>query len=350
MPLADSDAGKSRAHLHLRKRNSLGAKEGAGTPRASPRGLGGAGSSSRRQRRSVSSQDGDDVHGSVEVKDCLNATEMCEKAMIAFLKIMVEINRVKEITEYETHPLLSEKVPGFKVRMGFGLHAGWAIEGAIGSIYKVDATYLSPHVNMAARMERATAQYGVPLLMTEAIHAQLSENAKLFVRKLDVVTVKGSAQPIGLFTYDVWDTTKSRRLPMASFADVWDKQDTWQKDFKVIPEDSRRISITGGAQIIEHKVKKVGWSENIFLVHGGDSDLVALRAHITEKFRVEFKKGVDSYIGGQWGKARAHLEKCVKLNPHVGGDGPSRTLLGFMGGHGFQAPVDWPGYRALTSK
>ena len=79
-------------------------------------------------------------------------------------------------------------------------------------------------------------------------------------------------------------------------------------------------------------------------------DTVALRAHITEKFRVEFKKGVDSYIAGKWGKARTHLEKCVKLNPHVGGDGPSQTLLGFMGGHRFQAPVDWPGYRALTSK
>jgi class 3 adenylate cyclase len=36
--------------------------------------------------------------------------------------------------------------------MGFGLHAGWAIEGAVGSTYKVDATYLSPHVNMAARL------------------------------------------------------------------------------------------------------------------------------------------------------------------------------------------------------
>jgi hypothetical protein len=37
--------------------------------------------------------------------------------------------------------------------MGFGLHAGWAIEGAVGSLQKVDATYLSPHVNMAARYD-----------------------------------------------------------------------------------------------------------------------------------------------------------------------------------------------------
>ena len=32
---------------------------------------------------------------------------------------------------------------------------GWAIEGAIGSMYKIDASYLSPHVNMAARLEAA---------------------------------------------------------------------------------------------------------------------------------------------------------------------------------------------------
>ena len=33
--------------------------------------------------------------------------------------------------------------------MGFGLHYGWAIEGAIGSNLKIDASYLSPDVNMA---------------------------------------------------------------------------------------------------------------------------------------------------------------------------------------------------------
>ena len=37
--------------------------------------------------------------------------------------------------------------------MGFGLHVGWAIEGAIGSEYKIDASYLSPNVNMASRLE-----------------------------------------------------------------------------------------------------------------------------------------------------------------------------------------------------
>lgn len=39
--------------------------------------------------------------------------------------------------------------------MGFGLHYGWAIEGAIGSEFKIDASYLSPNVNTAAWLEGA---------------------------------------------------------------------------------------------------------------------------------------------------------------------------------------------------
>ena len=40
--------------------------------------------------------------------------------------------------------------------MGFGLHVGWAIEGAIGSNFKIDASYLSPNVNMASRLDADT--------------------------------------------------------------------------------------------------------------------------------------------------------------------------------------------------
>jgi len=52
------------------------------------------------------------------------------------------------------------------VSLGFGLHIGWAIEGAIGSEFKIDASYLSPDVNMANILEAATKEYGTPLLFT----------------------------------------------------------------------------------------------------------------------------------------------------------------------------------------
>lgn len=50
--------------------------------------------------------------------------------------------------------------------MNFGLHIGWAIEGAIGSNHKIDASYLSPNVNLASRLEAASKQYGVPMLIS----------------------------------------------------------------------------------------------------------------------------------------------------------------------------------------
>ena len=47
-------------------------------------------------------------------------------------------------------------MPGYKVKMGYGLHSGWGIEGARGSEFKIDASYLSPNVNMAARLESSS--------------------------------------------------------------------------------------------------------------------------------------------------------------------------------------------------
>lgn len=47
------------------------------------------------------------------------------------------------------------------VRLGFGVHAGWAMEGVAGSALKMDWTLVSPSVNLAARLETATKQVHV---------------------------------------------------------------------------------------------------------------------------------------------------------------------------------------------
>jgi class 3 adenylate cyclase len=94
---------------------------------------------------------------------------LSDKALVGFLKVIVEINRDVQLLSYRNDARLSSgDEKGFLLRMGFGLHAGWAIEGAVGSLQKVDATYLSPHVNMAARMEAATRQFGVSILITRS--------------------------------------------------------------------------------------------------------------------------------------------------------------------------------------
>ncbi len=68
--------------------------------------------------------------------------------------------------------------------MGFGLHVGWAIEGAIGSEYKIDASYLSPNVNMASRLEAATKQFGTTILLSDHFVALLSPYVRRRVRQV----------------------------------------------------------------------------------------------------------------------------------------------------------------------
>ncbi len=103
------------------------------------------------------------------IEDIKNNTfnrQLAELSLISFVDTIIDINTKASILKYEDHPGLKARIPGYKVKMGFGLHVGWAIEGAIGSSYKIDASYLSPNVNMASRLEAATKQFGVSILFT----------------------------------------------------------------------------------------------------------------------------------------------------------------------------------------
>jgi len=50
--------------------------------------------------------------------------------------------------------------------MCFGMHIGWAIEGAIGSLLKIDASYLSPDVQLTEKIEVSGKYFGIPLVIS----------------------------------------------------------------------------------------------------------------------------------------------------------------------------------------
>ena len=114
-------------------------------------------------------------------------TLIADFSCLAFLKIFAKINRNPSILEYRENPKLIDKFHDYKVRMGFGLHHGWSIEGAIGSEYKIDASYLSPNVNMSSRLEGATKQYGVPLLISGELHKWFSESLQVNLLLLNII-------------------------------------------------------------------------------------------------------------------------------------------------------------------
>lgn len=135
--------------------------------------------------------------------DSKYSNSLGDLAVLGFLKANAGVNKFKHLLEYNKNEKMLERIPNYRINMGFGLHVGWGIEGAIGSPYKIDASYLSPNVNISARLEAATRQYGVSILISGELHDVLSEPFQKITRLLDIVTVKGSENPMKFFTVDL---------------------------------------------------------------------------------------------------------------------------------------------------
>ena len=65
-------------------------------------------------------------------------------------------------------------------------------------------SYLSPHVNMSARLEGLTKTYKKPFLFTRSIYNLIeTESIRKLCRKLDYVTVYESGEVTELFTIEL---------------------------------------------------------------------------------------------------------------------------------------------------
>jgi len=128
-----------------------------------------------------------------------------DRALCAWILIMNALEDSEVLEKYSRHPAIQAFWGNdYQVKLGFGLHVGWAIEGAIGSMHKVDPSYLSSHVNMAARLEAATKQYGVPVLMShDFVNTLENKTNSFYCRKIDRVLLKGSTDKCTLYTYDL---------------------------------------------------------------------------------------------------------------------------------------------------
>ena len=299
----------------------------------------------------------------IDLKRVPGVDALADRALIGYLKIIAEINRSPGCLKYRSEPKLTNYGKSdFKVRMGFGLHAGWAIEGAVGSVYKVDATYLSPHVNMAARLETSSRQYGVPLLASHPFYELMSPECQAFCRRVDIVTVKGSEFPIGIYTYDaLQDQTFlepiiNHQIPPPSSRSLSKKIVIQSRKSPSPTRKRNNISdLTGDIATnlasIPQFLTRLNEPIEVF---ERDSDLTLLRAHVTQDFKETFRIGVDRYLEGDWSGARDYLEKANNMMavaaPALGGDGPCKTLLEYMSERNWVAPATWKGYRPLTSK
>jgi len=129
---------------------------------------------------------------------------VADKALLSIVKTLIYLRRHEDfICDFSSRALsaLYLRLPRYKCNIGCGLHFGWAVEGAIGTEKKIDATYISPHVNWTEFLEGSTKKFGVPLLMSGHFHDLLSLQAKKYCRQVDNIKKHGNVT--GLFTFDI---------------------------------------------------------------------------------------------------------------------------------------------------
>ena len=239
---------------------------------------------------------------------------------MSFLKILAKVNKDPEILKYRTNQKLLQRMPNYEVKMGFGMHLGSAIEGAIGSQFKIDASYLSPNVNIASALEGSTKLYGVPLLISGSLYDAFSDPIKKYCRHIDTVRIKGNSKPIKLYTSDC---DFSEFVPLK---DCDRSKKFFRRKKRILKRTLDRNEIT---------------TETIFK---NSNEIRVMRKKFSEEFYQHFDSGVKFYLEGGWAHSKYQLEMALSLNNK---DGPSISLLNLMSENGFQAPGDWENSRYL---
>ena len=142
-----------------------------------------------------------------------------DKALLSVVKICMALHHddyyVETMSDAARGALLKKlsKRKGPIVQMGFGLHAGKAVQGAIGSTRKIDATYVSEAVERAEFLESSTKKYGLKMLMSDSFHRLLHPNNRRRCRKIDQIIIKSEdddeteglpeGDVVELLTYDM---------------------------------------------------------------------------------------------------------------------------------------------------
>ena len=257
-----------------------------------------------------------------------------ELALTSFVEVIVDLQCSKEIAYFTSLPKVQAVMPDHRLLMGFGLHIGWAIEGAIGSQTKIDASYLSPNVNLSSRLQAATQQFGVNILISDKLHDLFTESSQLYCRMIDRVTVKGSNKALDLYTVNFVENL--RRVATEAKKDRRDFKEALSREDLKKRHNKLKVMMQ---KMVDHNKRDISMIEL--------NPRLGRYLENEEFYLEEYEDGLEYYLSGNWKRAWTVFKDILVERPK---DGPTLTLVGYMEKHGLQCPEDWRGFRPLTSK
>jgi class 3 adenylate cyclase len=311
--------------------------------------------------------------------------QKADKALLSVIKIIMAL----QFDDYYTEPMspgareaLLKKFSHRKgpvVQMGFGLHAGEAVEGAIGSQRKIDATYVSEEVERAEFLESSTKKYGVKLLMSDAFFRLLHPSNRRRCRQVDrILLVDEDAgddenvdpELLKLYTFDtdveaLWRRpTKSENGNDDETESGTDKQPGSRVLSSVAAAAGLRRRNPGAREKGDESSMEFGasgrsgleepedaWEPPQLVLPSGyarynagvwfSDDMRRIRQKYSDaRFSQQFASGFDAYFEKDWTTARREFESILRQFE----DGPSRYFIDQMKKYDYRCPGTFPGY------
>lgn len=255
------------------------------------------------------------------------SSKLADMSMLAFVRILGAVHRSPVLAAYRFHPGLQMRLGNCcRVNCSFALHYGWAIEGAVGSEFKIDASYLSPNVSISESLEGATYIYGVNILISELVLNMCTPHMAAKCRLIDKVLLTGMTMQLYCIDLDYMSLAVE-----PSFAcPPWN------------PRQRFRCR-----QFLDQE-KALKWCDDVQVVSffNEDPDIVTMRFRYTLEFMHVFNMGYQNYSEGEWKVARRFLSLTRTMLGTE--DGPSAALLRFMDTpYKFEKPPTWKGIRDL---
>ena len=269
----------------------------------------------------------------LKVYNCEQVNQICDMALISIIKMFADIEKSKEIKKFKNIEEIVAKFGKNPIKMGFGINLGWSIEGAIGSNFKLDASYLSPNYNMANTCEEKTKIYGVDLVMTDKFVENLSNEAQKNTRILDICYDKD--EPIGFYTVD-FDTTEllneEEELDLEMEGNVESNKKENKSNMKKIKRFKKRIERRKNIEMATSiPPKKQFWND----FEQGDKDWERMRMDFSDEFFKYYNRGFDEFHFGDWSIAKELLEKTLKIKDD---DKPTKRMLDIMQKYKYKKP------------
>lgn len=332
--------------------------------------------------------DGDSFSGHKTGEGFTAKNNQADKALLSVVKICMALHYddyyIEAMTDAARQALVNKlkNRKGPIVQMGFGMHAGRAVQGAIGSQRKIDATYVSEAVERAESLESSTKQYGLKMLMSDSFHRLLHPSNRRRCRKVDQILIRDDDDDDGqddfsdgdimeLFTFDLdidalWrenkfksdgresDTTSdagSRRGAMGKISRG--RRMSLRMGIPGIKDDSDEISQSGflgpssqnfGCEGDDRGTPKLVLPTGPALYNSNVWTSVEMRVmrelYSDGLFFQKFMSGLHSFYAKDWDNASQSFSVILQRFE----DGPSRYFMNQIEKHGGKPPRDFLGY------